>query len=82
MTLRNIFMKFITISSFCDIQDAAAHNDSSDTALSDYQPPAKRKYVLKNKAPASAAYYNRGLNHFCPHLRHKLNKTSLKMEFS
>ncbi|XP_070824109.1 DNA (cytosine-5-)-methyltransferase 3 beta, duplicate a [Chaetodon trifascialis] len=28
--------------------------DSSDSALSDYQPPAKRKYVFKNKAQASA----------------------------
>ncbi|KAA8591366.1 hypothetical protein FQN60_002309 [Etheostoma spectabile] len=29
--------------------DAAAHHDSSDSAMSDCQPPAKRKYVFKNK---------------------------------
>lgn len=49
------------------LQDAAAavHHSSSDSALSDYQPPAKRKYVLKNKANASAATFSRGLFHFC-----------------
>ncbi|XP_051281424.1 DNA (cytosine-5-)-methyltransferase 3 beta, duplicate a isoform X3 [Dicentrarchus labrax] len=40
--------------------DAAAHQDSSDSsALSDCQPPAKRKYVLKNKAAAHAITYSR-----------------------
>ncbi|XP_042264064.1 DNA (cytosine-5-)-methyltransferase 3 beta, duplicate a isoform X1 [Thunnus maccoyii] len=33
--------------------DSAAHVDSSDSAPSEYQPPAKRKYVFKNKANAS-----------------------------
>uniref|UniRef100_A0A8C4I5A5 DNA (cytosine-5-)-methyltransferase n=1 Tax=Dicentrarchus labrax TaxID=13489 RepID=A0A8C4I5A5_DICLA len=43
--------------------------DSSDSsALSDCQPPAKRKYVLKNKAAAHAITYSRGLCYFCPHL--------------
>ncbi|XP_008277301.1 DNA (cytosine-5)-methyltransferase 3B-like [Stegastes partitus] len=32
--------------------DSAAHIDSSDSALSDYQPPAKRKSILKNKSNA------------------------------
>ncbi|XP_062282462.1 DNA (cytosine-5-)-methyltransferase 3 beta, duplicate a [Scomber scombrus] len=32
--------------------DSAPHVDSSDSAPSDYQPPAKRKYVFKNKANA------------------------------
>uniref|UniRef100_A0AAQ4QCZ1 DNA (cytosine-5-)-methyltransferase n=1 Tax=Gasterosteus aculeatus aculeatus TaxID=481459 RepID=A0AAQ4QCZ1_GASAC len=32
--------------------DAAAHQDFSDSATSDNQPPAKRKYVHKNKANA------------------------------
>ncbi|XP_029282588.1 LOW QUALITY PROTEIN: uncharacterized protein LOC115004966 [Cottoperca gobio] len=39
--------------------DAAAHQDSSDSAMSDYQPPAKRKYVLKSKAVAPIITYNR-----------------------
>ncbi|XP_044066690.1 DNA (cytosine-5-)-methyltransferase 3 beta, duplicate a isoform X2 [Siniperca chuatsi] len=39
--------------------DSAAHHDSSDSALSDYQPPAKRKYVIKNKANAPVITYNR-----------------------
>ncbi|XP_070765977.1 DNA (cytosine-5-)-methyltransferase 3 beta, duplicate a [Enoplosus armatus] len=41
--------------------DSAAHQDSSDSALSDYQPPAKRKYVFKNKANAPVITYNREL---------------------
>ncbi|XP_074499588.1 uncharacterized protein LOC141772483 isoform X1 [Sebastes fasciatus] len=40
-------------------RDAAAHQESSDSALSDYQPPAKRKYVLKSKAIAAVITYNR-----------------------
>ncbi|XP_070695072.1 DNA (cytosine-5-)-methyltransferase 3 beta, duplicate a [Pempheris klunzingeri] len=40
-------------------QDSAAHQDSSDSAPSDYQPPAKRKYVFKNKANAPAITFNR-----------------------
>ncbi|XP_068997095.1 uncharacterized protein [Embiotoca jacksoni] len=32
--------------------DAAAPLDSPDSVLSDYQPPAKRKYILKNKTNA------------------------------
>nr|XP_046252221.1 DNA (cytosine-5-)-methyltransferase 3 beta, duplicate a isoform X2 [Scatophagus argus] len=40
--------------------DAAAQQHGfSDSALSDYQPPAKRKYVLKNKANASVITYKR-----------------------
>ncbi|XP_041655294.1 DNA (cytosine-5-)-methyltransferase 3 beta, duplicate a isoform X2 [Cheilinus undulatus] len=35
--------------------------DSSDSTLSDYQPPAKRKYVLKSKANVAAIVYNREL---------------------
>ncbi|KAK5864186.1 hypothetical protein PBY51_001146 [Eleginops maclovinus] len=41
--------------------DAAAHQESSDSALSDYQPPTKRKYVFKNKAVATTVIYNREL---------------------
>ncbi|XP_068589042.1 DNA (cytosine-5-)-methyltransferase 3 beta, duplicate a [Cebidichthys violaceus] len=40
---------------------ADAPQDSSDSAMSDYQPPAKRKYVLKNKATAPVVAYNREL---------------------
>ncbi|KAM3617148.1 uncharacterized protein V6R79_002939 [Siganus canaliculatus] len=36
--------------------DASAHHSLSDSGLSDYQPPAKRKYVLKNKASAAVTY--------------------------
>ncbi|XP_040008576.1 DNA (cytosine-5-)-methyltransferase 3 beta, duplicate a [Xiphias gladius] len=39
--------------------DSAAHVDSSDSALSDYQPPAKRKYVFKNKANAPVITYSK-----------------------
>ncbi|XP_041802626.1 DNA (cytosine-5-)-methyltransferase 3 beta, duplicate a isoform X2 [Chelmon rostratus] len=39
--------------------DAALHNESSDSSMSDYQPPAKRKYVFKNKAHASAIICSR-----------------------
>uniref|UniRef100_UPI0037E7674B DNA (cytosine-5-)-methyltransferase 3 beta, duplicate a n=1 Tax=Semicossyphus pulcher TaxID=241346 RepID=UPI0037E7674B len=35
------------------------HRDSSDSTLSDYQPPAKRKYVCKNKANSFAISYDR-----------------------
>ncbi|XP_033484566.2 uncharacterized protein LOC117258142 isoform X2 [Epinephelus lanceolatus] len=38
--------------------DAGAHQDS-DSAVSDNQPPPKRKYVFKNKATAPAIVYNR-----------------------
>lgn len=58
------------------LQDAAAaQHGSSDSGLSDYQPPAKRKYVLKNKANASVVTYNKGLFYFCQHLvpRHNNN---------
>uniref|UniRef100_A0A8D3DSP6 DNA (cytosine-5-)-methyltransferase n=1 Tax=Scophthalmus maximus TaxID=52904 RepID=A0A8D3DSP6_SCOMX len=41
--------------------DSAAHIESSDSVLSDYQPPAKRKYVLKNKAIAPATTYSRAM---------------------
>uniref|UniRef100_A0A3Q3JY49 DNA (cytosine-5-)-methyltransferase n=1 Tax=Monopterus albus TaxID=43700 RepID=A0A3Q3JY49_MONAL len=34
--------------------DSTAHHDTTDSTLSDYQPPAKKKYVWKNKANASA----------------------------
>ncbi|KAL6119361.1 uncharacterized protein ACO6RY_03947 [Pungitius sinensis] len=40
--------------------DAAAHQDSSDSAMSDNQPPAKRKYVHKNKANTPVITYNKG----------------------
>ncbi|KAG7519863.1 DNA (cytosine-5)-methyltransferase 3A-like [Solea senegalensis] len=39
--------------------DSVAHATSSESALSDYQPPAKRKYVVKNKANAAAIIYSR-----------------------
>ncbi|KAK2851769.1 hypothetical protein Q5P01_008045 [Channa striata] len=39
--------------------DSAAHAESSDSTLSDYQPPAKRKYVCKNKANAAAITFSR-----------------------
>ncbi|XP_038578809.1 DNA (cytosine-5-)-methyltransferase 3 beta, duplicate a isoform X3 [Micropterus salmoides] len=39
--------------------DSPAHQDSCDSALSDCQPPAKRKYVLKSKANAPAIIYKR-----------------------
>ncbi|TKS76847.1 DNA (cytosine-5)-methyltransferase 3B [Collichthys lucidus] len=40
----------------------AQSQDSSDSsALSDYQPPAKRKYVFKNKANAAVVTYSREL---------------------
>ncbi|KAM7411410.1 hypothetical protein PAMA_021413 [Pampus argenteus] len=41
--------------------DSAAHLDSSDSSLCNYQPPAKRKYVFKNKANAAIISYNREL---------------------
>ncbi|XP_059189222.1 DNA (cytosine-5-)-methyltransferase 3 beta, duplicate a [Centropristis striata] len=41
--------------------DAAAHQESSDSTASDYQPPAKRKYVFKNKPNAPFIVYNREL---------------------
>ncbi len=53
-------MKYLLIPSSPGFQDAAAHHDSSDSALSDYQPPAKRKYVFKNKANAHVITCNRG----------------------
>ncbi|XP_042347761.1 DNA (cytosine-5-)-methyltransferase 3 beta, duplicate a [Plectropomus leopardus] len=40
------------------LQESSVHQDS-DSAVSDYHPPAKRKYVFKNKAVASAVTYNR-----------------------
>ncbi|KAG7215999.1 hypothetical protein INR49_003521 [Caranx melampygus] len=40
--------------------DSAAHLDASDSSQSDYQPPPKRKYIVKNsKANASAITYSR-----------------------
>ncbi|XP_060931196.1 DNA (cytosine-5-)-methyltransferase 3 beta, duplicate a [Limanda limanda] len=39
--------------------DSASHAETSDSAQSDYQPPAKRKYVYKNKATAVAITYSR-----------------------
>uniref|UniRef100_A0A4W6EDZ1 DNA (cytosine-5-)-methyltransferase n=1 Tax=Lates calcarifer TaxID=8187 RepID=A0A4W6EDZ1_LATCA len=39
--------------------DSAAHADSSDSAQSDYQPPAKRKYIFKNKANAPVITYSK-----------------------
>ncbi|XP_068180312.1 DNA (cytosine-5-)-methyltransferase 3 beta, duplicate a [Antennarius striatus] len=39
--------------------DAAVHQSSPDSSQSDYQPPAKRKYVFKNKANASIITFNR-----------------------
>ncbi|XP_034091529.1 DNA (cytosine-5)-methyltransferase 3A-like isoform X4 [Gymnodraco acuticeps] len=40
---------------------AGALQETSDSALSDYQPPPKRKYVFKNKAITPAIIYNREL---------------------
>lgn len=65
------FMKLLLIPPFSYLPDSAAHVDSSDSALSDYQPPAKRKYVFKNKANAPVITYSKGLCYFCPHLVHK-----------
>uniref|UniRef100_A0A7N6BLE4 DNA (cytosine-5-)-methyltransferase n=1 Tax=Anabas testudineus TaxID=64144 RepID=A0A7N6BLE4_ANATE len=42
---------------------SSAHLESSDSALSDYQPPVKRKYV-KNKANAAAVTYSKGIESF------------------
>ncbi|XP_062248294.1 DNA (cytosine-5-)-methyltransferase 3 beta, duplicate a [Platichthys flesus] len=39
--------------------DSASHAETSDSAQSDYQPPAKRKYVFKNKTTAVAITYSR-----------------------
>ncbi|XP_036960493.1 DNA (cytosine-5-)-methyltransferase 3 beta, duplicate a [Acanthopagrus latus] len=39
--------------------DSAAQQESSESALSDYQPPVKRKYTFKNKANATPITYNR-----------------------
>lgn len=39
--------------------ESVANMDSSDSAQSDYQPPAKRKYVLKNKAHQAVASFSR-----------------------
>ncbi|KAF3697204.1 DNA (cytosine-5)-methyltransferase 3B [Channa argus] len=39
--------------------DSTSNTESSDSALSDYQPPAKRKYVFKNKANAAAIVFSR-----------------------
>ncbi|XP_047196039.1 DNA (cytosine-5-)-methyltransferase 3 beta, duplicate a [Hippoglossus stenolepis] len=41
--------------------DSASHAETSDSTQSDYQPPAKRKYVFKNKANAVAITYSREL---------------------
>ncbi|XP_047450748.1 DNA (cytosine-5-)-methyltransferase 3 beta, duplicate a isoform X2 [Mugil cephalus] len=38
--------------------DSCAHQDS-DSAMSDYQPPPKKKYVFKNKSNVSTIAYNR-----------------------
>lgn len=59
------------IPSFSLLQDSAAAQQSSDSSLSDYQPPVKRKYVLKNKANASFIAYNRGVFYFCHYLLHR-----------
>lgn len=72
-------MKFILFPSFPGPQDAALHNESSDSSMSDYQPPAKRKYVFKNKAHASAIICSRRTYYFCPHIAHKHNKTRLNV---
>uniref|UniRef100_A0A3Q0RZ54 DNA (cytosine-5-)-methyltransferase n=1 Tax=Amphilophus citrinellus TaxID=61819 RepID=A0A3Q0RZ54_AMPCI len=39
--------------------DSSAHGHSSDSTLSDIPPPAKRKYVFKNKANAPTIVYNK-----------------------
>uniref|UniRef100_A0A671VLT5 DNA (cytosine-5-)-methyltransferase n=1 Tax=Sparus aurata TaxID=8175 RepID=A0A671VLT5_SPAAU len=44
--------------------DSTAQQESSESALSDYQPPVKRKYTLKNKAIATPIIYNRGSQWF------------------
>ncbi|XP_068598946.1 DNA (cytosine-5)-methyltransferase 3A-like [Brachionichthys hirsutus] len=54
--------------------DAAASHGSSDSSLSDYQPPAKRKYVIKSKASASAVACNR------ESIRGKLNEKGKTIE--
>ncbi|XP_056279145.1 DNA (cytosine-5-)-methyltransferase 3 beta, duplicate a isoform X2 [Pseudoliparis swirei] len=41
--------------------DAAVHQDSSDSTMSDNPPPAKRKYIFKNKVAAPVIIYNREL---------------------
>uniref|UniRef100_A0A3Q3CQ99 DNA (cytosine-5-)-methyltransferase n=1 Tax=Haplochromis burtoni TaxID=8153 RepID=A0A3Q3CQ99_HAPBU len=39
--------------------DSSPHGQSSDSTLSDVPPPAKRKYVLKNKGNVPAIIYNK-----------------------
>uniref|UniRef100_A0A8C2X6D8 DNA (cytosine-5-)-methyltransferase n=1 Tax=Cyclopterus lumpus TaxID=8103 RepID=A0A8C2X6D8_CYCLU len=39
--------------------DSSVHHDSSDSTMSDNPPPAKRKYVFKNKVAAPVIIYNR-----------------------
>lgn len=53
-------MTFLMLSAFSIHKDAAAQLDTSDSALSDCQPPPKRKYVFKNKNPAPIFIYSRG----------------------
>ncbi|XP_053705251.1 uncharacterized protein LOC128749555 [Synchiropus splendidus] len=53
--------------------DSSSQADSEDSSLSDYQPPAKRKYALKSKSLSAGSRYCREL------IRKKL-KDGLKIE--
>lgn len=65
----SLYLKFILIQS-CPLSDAiAAAHHSSDSGLSDYQPPAK-KLVLKNKSRASSSTYSKGEFCFCELMFH------------
>uniref|UniRef100_H2SKN2 DNA (cytosine-5-)-methyltransferase n=2 Tax=Takifugu rubripes TaxID=31033 RepID=H2SKN2_TAKRU len=46
---------------FAPAGNIAAAHQSSDSGLSDYQPPVKRKLLLKNKSRASGTTYSREL---------------------
>lgn len=49
---------------FLPLKDSSPHGQSSDSTLSDVPPPAKRKYVLKNKGNVPAIIYNKGECYF------------------
>lgn len=60
------FLESKPLISCSDLLGSAAHLETSDSALSDYQPPAKRKYVSKNKANVAAITNNKGMYYICP----------------
>lgn len=72
-----LFCPLIHILFWFDISESQLQT-SSDSSVSDQQPPAKRKYVLKNKATVPLNTYSRGLvcfyQVFTPHSNKALNK--------